>query len=323
MIRSTIVSFCHEAVLLDVVEVEAGKEVPLTNVSFSFPMVYRRKFSALVKNLVEKEEMFHFEYSLNERSFEKSIESFLEHSWKQIFQDSLEELHTVNPVLLKQLDAKFISERSGVQILVGRTLDGINAVNFAIHLWELPENGGPPSVVSGKYVELFIVARFDSGAKAIIDWTIEIPDAMPLSQQIANHISVRTTDPVSACIRKYVEGIRFEWFCRRDFFVEISRHFLVTLRWDTIDQSYRTFLLCPAHGGPVVVTVEAPFHMEGSSIKINLLPSSSETNTDRVVFFLPLRSELPLKRMARLLVEWIECAIGKIDRLKNQAGSGD
>ena len=63
MIRSTIVSFCHEAVLLDVVEVEAGKEVPLTNVSFSFPMVYRRKFSALVKNLVEKEEMFHFEYS--------------------------------------------------------------------------------------------------------------------------------------------------------------------------------------------------------------------------------------------------------------------
>ena len=80
MISSTTLTFCREDVGLEVV-VEAGKTVPLSNISFYFPLAYQRRFLRFLTNLSPGETVQHFESPGGDGSFASSVEMFLERSW--------------------------------------------------------------------------------------------------------------------------------------------------------------------------------------------------------------------------------------------------
>ena len=176
-----------------------------------------------------------------------------------------------------KLDFDFVKGRKDVEILVLETPNRTNglSIHMLIPIWEISEQNGPPCIVGNDRFEVFATLRLNEMGE-VTDTTLEfkVPTLLPLtnaSYKLApyniNH------DCLATYIPKCIEGFRSTWCKRRDFLNKIAEFYKFTLEHDTIDQSFRSFL---------VESRASPKRFQSAVVTFQMTPSSLEASPPRI-----------------------------------------
>lgn len=176
--------------------------------------------------------------------------------------DKVEELcklthNNNNSKVRLKLDFDFVKDRNGVEILVyenniinnNNNKSNRNKNHIEIHmlipLWEISDKNGPPCIVGNDRFELFVKLFVNkNGDTTHTTLEFKVPALLPMT-----NASYKLTpyDINHDCLATYVprcmEGFKSLWCKRRDFLNRFGDYLKFTLEYDTIDQSFRSFLI--------------------------------------------------------------------------------
>lgn len=176
-----------------------------------------------------------------------------------------------------KLDFDYVKARSDAEILVldpPSKCDGVT-IHMLIPIWEISEQNGPPCIVGNDRFEVFATLRLNERGE-VTDTTLEfkVPTLLPLT-----NASYKLTpydinhDCLATYLPKCIEGFRSAWCKRRDFLNKIAEIFKFTLEHDTIDQSFRSFL---------VESRASPKRPQSAVVIVQMTPASLMASAPRI-----------------------------------------